>query len=69
MGRFEIILWDIDQTLLDFKKSQEYALQHSFMQFGRKIDDTVKAQYDQQDEGKGEKMAGDTGIGKIRGLH
>ncbi len=46
MGRFEIILWDIDQTLLDFKKSQEYALQHSFMQFGRKIDDTVKAQYD-----------------------
>lgn len=46
MGRFDIILWDIDQTLLDFKKSQEYALQHSFMQFGRKIDDTVQAQYD-----------------------
>lgn len=26
MGRFEIILWDVDQTLLDFNRSQEYAL-------------------------------------------
>lgn len=45
MCRFDIILWDVDQTLLDFKKSQEYALQYSFMQFGRKIDDAVQKQY------------------------
>ncbi|GFI01306.1 MAG: noncanonical pyrimidine nucleotidase, YjjG family [Lachnospiraceae bacterium] len=46
MGRFDIILWDVDQTLLDFKKSQEYALQYSFMKFGREIDDVVQGQYD-----------------------
>ncbi|MDE5909463.1 MAG: YjjG family noncanonical pyrimidine nucleotidase [Lachnospiraceae bacterium] len=47
MSRFSIILWDVDQTLLDFKKSQEYALDYGFKQFGRKIDDAVKTQYDE----------------------
>ncbi|MDE7404250.1 MAG: HAD family hydrolase, partial [Lachnospiraceae bacterium] len=45
MGRFNIILWYVDQTLLDFDKSQEYALDFSFKQFGKKIDDTILAQY------------------------
>lgn len=45
MGRFDIILWDVDQTLLDFEKSQRYALYHSFEQFGRKIDDAAAEQY------------------------
>ncbi|MDE6201873.1 MAG: noncanonical pyrimidine nucleotidase, partial [Lachnospiraceae bacterium] len=45
MGRFEIILWDVDQTLLDFNKSQEYALRYSFEQFGQKADETVISLY------------------------
>lgn len=45
MGRFNIILWDVDQTLLDFKKSQEYALDYCFKQFDKKIDDMILAQY------------------------
>lgn len=38
MKKYEIILWDVDQTLLDFTKSEDYALRYSFEQFGRKID-------------------------------
>ncbi|WMC92687.1 YjjG family noncanonical pyrimidine nucleotidase [Kineothrix sp. MB12-C1] len=34
MGTFKIILWDVDQTLLDFKKSESYAVAHCFEQFG-----------------------------------
>lgn len=45
MGRFEIILWDVDQTLLDFNKSQEYALRYSFGQFGLKADPAVISLY------------------------
>lgn len=45
MGRFDVILWDVDQTLLDFDKSQEYALDYSFKQFDKKIDDMILAQY------------------------
>lgn len=45
MGRFNTILWDVDQTLLDFDKSQEYALDDSFKQFGKKIDAMILAQY------------------------
>ncbi|WMC92731.1 hypothetical protein [Kineothrix sp. MB12-C1] len=33
MGTFKIILWDVDQTLLDFKKSESYAVAHCFEQF------------------------------------
>lgn len=45
MSRFDTILWDVDQTLLDFDMSQEYALCHSFEQFGRRIDEKTVAQY------------------------
>lgn len=45
MGRYNIILWDVDQTLLDFEKSQEYALCYSFEQFGRKMDDRILTRY------------------------
>ncbi len=38
MKRFEVILWDVDNTLLDFDKSEDYALRYSFEQFGKKID-------------------------------
>lgn len=45
MGKFEIILWDVDQTLLDFDKSQDYALRHAFGQFGRQIDAGIISRY------------------------
>lgn len=45
MGRFNTILWDVDQTLLDFKRSEDYALRHTFKQFGRSIDKETVALY------------------------
>lgn len=43
MKKYDIILWDIDQTLLDFKKSENYALKETFKQFGKIIqDETVQ---------------------------
>lgn len=38
MKQYEVILWDVDQTLLDFSKSQDYALKYAFQKFGRTID-------------------------------
>ncbi len=37
MKQYEIILWDVDQTLLDFEKSQDYALKYAFKQFHKNI--------------------------------
>ena len=34
MGKFTTIFWDLDQTILDFAKSQDYALRYAFRQFG-----------------------------------
>ncbi len=45
MKRFTTILWDIDQTILDFKKSEDYALRNSFLQFGIEIDTDTVAVY------------------------
>lgn len=36
-NRYDILLWDVDQTLLDFNSSQEHALKAAFRQFGREI--------------------------------
>lgn len=33
---YETILWDVDQTLLDFEKSQDYALKLCFKRLGLK---------------------------------
>lgn len=38
MKKYEIILWDVDQTLLDFAKSEDYALRYTFRQFQINID-------------------------------
>ncbi|MGN0376214.1 MAG: hypothetical protein ACI4ED_01130 [Suilimivivens sp.] len=38
MQKYEIILWDVDQTLLNFTRSEDYALRQTFEQFGRNID-------------------------------
>ena len=45
MQRYEIILWDVDQTLLDFTRSEDYALRNTFEQFGRQIDSETVALY------------------------
>ena len=45
MKKFEILLWDIDQTLLDFDKSQDYALKFSFHNFGMDVDETIVSRY------------------------
>lgn len=51
VGRFDIILWDVDQTLLDFKRSEDYALRYCFEVFGLKADDGIVARYSEINEG------------------
>lgn len=45
MGRFTTVLWDLDQTILDFKKSQDYALRHTFGKLGLVINDEIVSLY------------------------
>lgn len=42
---YDTILWDVDQTLLDFEKSQDYALRFSFGQLGLEIDEEIVRLY------------------------
>lgn len=46
MSRYDIILWDADATLLDFKKSQEYALTFCFKQFNHTVTPEIVTRYD-----------------------
>lgn len=39
--KYKFLLWDVDHTLLDFKKSENYALKKAFSFFGRQIDDDI----------------------------
>ena len=45
MRRFDTILWDVDQTLLDFKKSEDYAVRFCFGKFGKEAADETVALY------------------------
>lgn len=45
MGRFTTILWDLDQTILDFDKSMDYALRASFKHLGLTISDEIVERY------------------------
>ena len=45
MGRFTTILWDLDQTILDFDKSMDYALRASFKHLGLTITDEIVERY------------------------
>lgn len=45
MGRYTTILWDLDQTLLDFDRSQAYALRYAFDQLGLPMADGTIALY------------------------
>ena len=45
--KYHFLLWDVDHTLLDFKKSENYALKKAFSLFGRIIDDETVEVYSQ----------------------
>lgn len=45
MSKFTTILWDLDQTILDFNRSQRYALTYSFEKLGLYINDEIIALY------------------------
>ena len=51
MERFDTILWDVDQTLLDFKRSEDYAVRYCFELFGMKADDRIVERYSAINEG------------------
>lgn len=46
MGKYTTVFWDLDQTLLDFDRSMEYALQAVFGQYGIGIDEEMTARYE-----------------------
>ncbi len=45
MKKYTTVFWDLDQTLLDFDCSMEYALQAVFAQYGLKINEEMTARY------------------------
>lgn len=46
MGRYTTIFWDLDQTLLNFDMSMDYAIRAVFKRFGLAINDDIVARYD-----------------------
>lgn len=51
MAKFDTILWDVDQTLLDFKKSEDYAVRYCFRKFGKEASDETVSIYSRINEG------------------
>lgn len=46
MGKYRTILWDLDQTLLDFDRSMDYAIRAVFEQYDLYIDEKIAARYE-----------------------
>lgn len=46
MGKYSVIFWDLDQTLLNFDMSMEHAIRVVFERFGLDIDEAVIERYD-----------------------
>lgn len=46
MAKYTTILWDLDQTLLNFDLSMEHALRAVFDRYGLPIDEEIAARYD-----------------------
>ena len=46
MGKYTTVLWDLDQTLLDFDRSMAYAIRAVFAQYDLYIDDKIAARYE-----------------------
>ena len=74
MRRFDTILWDVDQTLLDFKKSEDYAVRFCFRKFGKEAADETVALYSAINESfwkrieKGEIRKKEALVGRFRQL-
>ena len=47
MKKYEFLLWDVDDTLLDFLKSERYALSNCFEKFDLSITDKIIDSYSQ----------------------
>lgn len=45
MGKYTTVLWDLDQTILDFDKSMDYAIRTSFEKLGLAVTDEIVARY------------------------
>jgi len=45
MNKFDIILWDLDNTLLDFTESERYSITECFSRAGLSIDDSIIETY------------------------
>lgn len=46
MGKYSVIFWDLDQTLLNFDLSQRCAISRVFRHFGLAVDERMLARYD-----------------------
>lgn len=46
MGKYKVILWDLDQTLLNFDLAMDYALRAVFAQHGLEINEEIAARYE-----------------------
>lgn len=46
MERYSLILLDADETLFDFRRAEEYALERSFAQYGLEVGDALFRDYD-----------------------
>lgn len=45
MKNFDVLLWDVDNTLLNFEKTEDYALRNSFLEFQLPFDEAIKDTY------------------------
>ncbi len=50
MKKYKVILWDIDDTLLDFKKSEKQGIETCFKNRGLYIDDGIAKRYSEINE-------------------
>ena len=50
MANYTILFWDLDDTLLDFKKCERNALLKSFAKYGRSVGDDVVSLYSKINE-------------------
>ncbi len=46
MGKYTTVLWDLDQTLLNFDMSMDYAIRETFRKYNLPISDGIVARYD-----------------------
>jgi 2-haloacid dehalogenase len=56
MGKYTTILWDLDQTILDFDRSMYYAIRASFAHLGLEINDEIIKRYEVINDGYWKKL-------------